>query len=135
MRKSIRAFLINHSIITALLAILFIAIKVLVPGFPLPDSTWLIFGFFYLFVLTVHGYLLKMAEKRAQVFIRTFMVMTFAKLFIYLAFISVLLLLNRSDAKGIIIVFATLYVVNLVHELAALLKHLNQGRKSGEETP
>ena len=128
MKKSLKSFWINHSIVTLLVAVFFVALKVMYPPFPLPESAWIIFLFFYLFVLGVHGYLLKVADKRAQVFIRTFMGMTFIKLFIYLAFISILLLLNRTEAKGILIVFAALYIINLIHELAALLKHLNQQR-------
>ena len=133
MRKSFLSFLINHTIITLLLAVLFLAIKIMFPGFPIPDSIFIIFVFFFLFVLMVHGLLLRVAEKKAQVFIRVFMVMTFVKLFVYLGFISILILLHKNDAKGIVIVFGALYFVNLAHEITAILRHLDQKKSEQRE--
>ncbi|HEX9649443.1 MAG TPA: hypothetical protein VGA21_02685 [Cyclobacteriaceae bacterium] len=133
MRKSFLSFLINHTILTLLLAVLFIAIKIMFPGFPIPDSIFIIFVFFFVFVLMVHGLLLRVAEKKAQVFIRVFMVMTFVKLFVYLGFISILILLYKSDAKGIVIVFGALYFVNLAHEITAILRHLDQKKSEQRE--
>jgi hypothetical protein len=103
------------------------------PGFPIPDSIFIIFVFFFVFVLMVHGLLLRVAEKKAQVFIRVFMVMTFVKLFVYLGFISILILLYKSDAKGIVIVFGALYFVNLAHEITAILRHLDQKKSEQRE--
>lgn len=133
MRKSFLSFLINHTILTLLLTVLFIAIKIMFPGFPIPDSIFIIFVFFFVFVLMVHGLLLRVAEKKAQVFIRVFMVMTFVKLFVYLGFISILILLYKSDAKGIVIVFGALYFVNLAHEITAILRHLDQKKSEQRE--
>jgi len=133
MRKSFLSFLINHTILTLLLAVLFIAIKIMFPGFPIPDSIFIIFVFFFVFVLMVHGLLLRVAEKKAQVFIRVFMVMTFVKLFVYLGFISILILLHKNDAKGIVIVFGALYFVNLAHEITAILRHLDQKKSEQRE--
>jgi hypothetical protein len=132
MRRSFRSFLINHALLHLFLAVLFVALKIIFPGFPIPESILTIFVFFFLFVLAVHGLLLRVSEKNAQVFIRVFMVMTFVKLFVYLGFISILILSYKSDAKGIVIVFSALYFANLAHEISAILKHLEQ-KKSEEK--
>jgi len=132
MKASFRKFLINHTLLTAFLAIIFFSLKFIFPAFPIPGSIVAIFVFFYLFVLLVHWILVKSSERRPQVFIRTFLVMTVAKLFIYLGFVSILILWNKSDAKGVIIAFAVLYFVNLAHEISAILNHLSSQEKTGE---
>ena len=130
MDRSFRKFLLNHSLLHFLFGIIFFAIKILFKAFPIPGTIWLIFGFFYLFVLAIHWILVKSSEKRPQVFIRTFLVLIIVKLFVYVGFVSILILWNKTDAKGVIIVFSVLYFINLIHEIAAILNHLKFVKKA-----
>lgn len=82
----------------------------------LPIFPWLIL-FFFLVNVAAYYFRAKSAEGKATSFPRHLMAINGAKIFLYLIFIVVYVLLNREDARNFLIGFMILYFIFFVFEL------------------
>ena len=73
--------------------------------------------FFYLLTNLVHAYLLKIAVKSSSKFTSQYMAASFLKMFIYLAFAIILVLIDRKNARFFIANYVLLYLIYTIFEV------------------
>lgn len=88
-------------------------------------QSMLMIGFLFTLTSLVHLILVKVSMGKPQKFIRVFMITTMVKLALYLAFILLLVYLNREQAAGLLVGFLVLYLCYTSLEVVFLRKHLD----------
>jgi L-asparagine transporter-like permease len=88
-------------------------------------QSMLMIGFLFTLTSLVHLILVKVSTGKPQKFIRVFMITTMVKLALYLAFILILVYLNREQAAGLLVGFLVLYLCYTSLEVVFLRKHLD----------
>jgi hypothetical protein len=81
--------------------------------------------FFIVISIGTHYFLLKAAQKRAQLFTAAFMGSIGIKLLLCFGFLIIYVLLNKNEAKHFIVTFFVLYLVFTTFEVLSLLKFVN----------
>ncbi|MGL4596055.1 MAG: hypothetical protein ACRCYO_00920 [Bacteroidia bacterium] len=84
---------------------------------------WYLFGFFALTTLGVHAFLLRSGEAKPQVFIRRFMAITSAKMFIYMILAVLIAFSDKAQAKVSLFHFLVFYFVFTAYEVVSLYSH------------
>lgn len=115
--------LLIFSLFIALIA--FALYATVLSQFYLPVMPWVLL-FFVLISLATHYILIKSGESRITKFSTSFMGVTSIKLFLYLIFIVVYLINDKSNALVFVISFFILYLLFTVFETSTLLKDLNK---------
>ena len=115
--------LLIFSLFIALIA--FALYATVLSQFYLPVMPWVLL-FFVLISLATHYILIKSGESRIAKFSTSFMGVTSIKLFLYLIFIVVYLINDKSNALVFVISFFILYLLFTVFETSTLLKDLNK---------
>ncbi len=122
----LKKYIIRLLIFSLLIAILAFALYATVLSrFYLPVMPWVLL-FFVLISLATHYILIKAGESRITKFSTSFMGVTSIKLFLYLIFIVVYLINDKSNALVFVISFFILYLLFTVFETSTLLKDLNK---------
>ena len=96
------------------------------PEFLHDQVSWLILIFFSLSTLLVHTYLVKSPKGDPKAFVGKFMGITALKLFVYLAFLIIIFLINRDRARAIALYFLAMYLFFSVFEVSSLYKKLKK---------
>ena len=89
------------------------------------QELWIVLVFLSVITLGVHAFLTNPANTPQQ-FVRSFMLITFLKLFVYLIIIGVYAYLNREQAVKFILSFLVLYFVFMIFEVATLTKFVRK---------
>ena len=122
----LKKYIIRLLIFSLLIAIIAFALYATVLSrFYLPVMPWVLL-FFVLISLATHYILIKSGESRITKFSTSFMGVTSIKLFLYLIFIVVYLINDKSNALVFVISFFILYLLFTVFETSTLLKDLNK---------
>lgn len=87
-------------------------------------SLWFVLGFYTLSGFLVH-YVLSVKPKTPSHFVRQFMGVTVAKLFVYMAVAVVYALFNRDQATGFLLSFLIFYFIFTPFEVYFLTKQGN----------
>lgn len=85
-----------------------------------------ILAFFYILTNLVHAYLLNIAGKSGSRFSAQYMVISFIKMFFYLAVVIVFVIINKEDAKIFLVNFLLLYVVYTIFEVYEISNFVRQ---------
>jgi hypothetical protein len=84
--------------------------------------------FFHGVTNLVHAYLLRIAGKSASKFTSQYMAASFLKMFLYLAFAIVVIMIDRANAKIFIVNFVLLYLLFTVFEVYEYSKVVKQAK-------
>lgn len=87
------------------------------------EGIWLAYFFILSVTILTHYLLTKAGQKNPAHFIRSYIAMTGAKLFLYLIVIAVYCLIKPATALNFSIAFLAIYFLFSSFEVAALLKH------------
>ncbi len=85
-----------------------------------------VLAFFYILTNLVHAYLLNIAGKSSSRFTSQYMVISFLKMFFYLAVVIVFVIINKEDAKIFLVNFLLLYVVYTIFEVYEISNFVRQ---------
>jgi hypothetical protein len=119
-------FIKNLLIFSAILsAISYIVFAFAIPQYYLPVYPYL-FVFFVVSTILVHALLTKAGKHKASRFSTIFMGSVSAKLFLYILFIIIYILVDKSTAVPFLVSFLILYFLFTFFETAYLLKDLNK---------
>lgn len=126
--KSFTKFFLQISFYSLLFcSFYFIAGKFFFPGFALSVLPFIsVCLLFYFITLLVHYILLKASETQSTRFVRSFMITSMLKLFTYIVLLLVLVLMNKQNVTGYIIIFLALYLFYSVLETIALFRFLKK---------
>jgi hypothetical protein len=125
-----KIFVINIVLITVILAIIgWLVFSQFIPQYYLPVFPFILL-FFAVISVAIHAYQLQLAKKDMAKFTRSNMVVSFLKLFLYLAVAIIYIAVDTQNAKVFVVYFVLLYIVFTVFEVLSLLKiPVNTGRK------
>ncbi len=112
-----KRFLIKSTILTVIIFVIGAALYLTVlANYFLPILPVAVV-FFYLLTNLVHAYLLKIAVKSSSKFTSQYMAASFLKMFIYLAFAIILVLIDRENARFFIANYILLYLIYTIFEV------------------
>ena len=130
MNALFKRFLVQVSIITVILFLLWIAAILIVPANLLSPAIPVMIVFFGVITAGIYYIMLQTASNRFPRFVNSFMVVTLGKILLYSVLIVVYALLNRTDAVPFIFSFFLLYLVYTVFEVSAFLRDLKAMERS-----
>jgi hypothetical protein len=121
MKKIFLSFLKRIVILSAIIEVAAIVLYLLLPvKFFSPVTPFLVL-FFFVINTGIYYLMLKMTDNKFSRFINMFMILTFAKLFVYIIIIVVYSLLNKADAFPFVVAFFILYIIYTVFEIMSFL--------------
>ena len=82
--------------------------------------------FFAIITALFHYFLIKSSQHEIKKFINTFMIFTGIKLMLYILFILIFILLNKSSAVVFVMGFIILYVIYSIFEIISIVKYLKK---------
>jgi hypothetical protein len=123
MSKAFSRFLIFFSLFIVLTGAGLWAWNAYAPVEKTLSYAWYLFGFFALTTLGVHAFLLRSGDAKPQVFIRRFMAITSAKMFIYLILAVLVAFSDKAQAQVSLFHFLVFYFVFTVFEVVSLYGH------------
>jgi hypothetical protein len=129
MKDIFKGFIRRIIILSVLLTVLSVVLYFILPAGKFSPAS----PFMPLFFLAVTGglyyMLLKSIENKFSRFVNQFMIITFAKLFLYIIIIVAYAFLNKPDAFPFVIAFFIFYLIYTVFEIVSFLsdqKKLNK---------
>ncbi len=84
--------------------------------------------FYYVSTLLLHRYMLKITRKDVSSFSFKFMMLSFLKMFIYIIFGVLYIVINEESAVVFLIVYLILYVAYAVFEVRSVMKLINASK-------
>lgn len=84
--------------------------------------------FYYLSTLGLHRYMLKIAKSDVSKFSFKFMMLSFLKMFIYIIFGVLYILIDEENAVIFLMVYLALYVAYAVYEVRSVMKLINDSQ-------
>jgi hypothetical protein len=111
-------------IILAIGALLF---ATLFKAFFLPVFPFLLL-FYYISTLALHRYMLKIAKSDVSKFSFKFMMLSFLKMFIYIIFGVLYIVIDEESAVVFLMVYLALYVAYAVYEVRSVMKLINDSQ-------
>lgn len=130
MKKIFRRFLIQITILTAILYLIWGLTLILFPLHWLSPATPVMILFFLVVTAGIYYVMLQSASNRFPRFVNSFMVITLGKILLYAVLIVIYAMLNKPDAMAFIIAFFILYLVYTVFEVTAFLRDLREMERS-----
>jgi len=130
MKKIFKRFLIQVTIITVIMYLLWVAALFIVPAHLLSPAIPVMIVFFGVITAGIYYIMLQTASNRFPRFVNSFMIVTLGKILLYSILIVVYALLNRADAVPFIFSFFLLYLVYTVFEVSAFLRDLKAMERS-----
>jgi len=122
----LKKYIIRLLIFSLIISVVVFALyNTVLSKFYLPVFPFIIL-FFVLISLGSHYILLKAGKSRISKFSTSFMGITSLKLFLYLIFIVVYLIIDKSQALTFVLTFFIIYLLFTVFETSSLLKDLNK---------
>ena len=128
--KPIPRFLLIYFFVLVAVACGQLAFNSLAPAHFQHSLAWVVYGAIGGTTLLLHLYLLRRAAGDAKAFIRGFMAVNTIKIFLYLGFLVVFVLLNRATAAPFIGHFAAYYFIFTAAETILLYRYLLPKKKS-----
>ncbi len=123
MSKAFSRFLIFFGLFIALTGAGLWAWNTYAPAEKTLSYAWYLFAFFALTTLGVHAFLLRSGEAKPQVFIRRFMAITSAKMFVYLMLAVLVAFSDKAQAQVSLFHFLVFYFVFTAFEVVSLYGH------------
>lgn len=77
--------------------------------------------FYYLSTLALHRYMLKIASKDISKFSMKFMLLSFVKMFLYIVFGVLYIIVDENNAVVFLIVYLALYVIYAIFEVKSVM--------------
>jgi len=84
--------------------------------------------FYYISTLVLHRYMLKIAKSDVSKFSFKFMMLSFLKMFIYIIFGVLYIVIDEENAVVFLIVYLVLYVAYAVYEVRSVMKLINESQ-------
>jgi len=84
--------------------------------------------FYYVSTLVLHRYMLKIAKSDVSKFSFKFMMLSFLKMFIYIIFGVLYIVVDEENAVVFLIVYLVLYVAYAVYEVRSVMKLINDSQ-------
>lgn len=84
--------------------------------------------FYYLSTLALHRYMLKIAQSDVSKFSFKFMMLSFLKMFIYIVFGVLYIVIDEENAVVFLMVYLALYVAYAVYEVRSVMKLINDSQ-------
>ncbi len=84
--------------------------------------------FYYISTLLLHRYMLKITRKDVSSFSFKFMMLSFLKMFIYIIFGVLYIVINEESAVVFLVVYLILYVAYAVFEVRSVMKLINASK-------
>jgi hypothetical protein len=126
MISDINKFIIQLFIFSSVLGIIAYGLTFVLPENYFSPVLPLLFPFFFSITVIVFYYLIKSKGKKFNRFVNRFMMITFIKLFVYMAVLLAYVFTHKEDAVSFILAFFILYVAYTVFEVIIMLKHTQQ---------
>jgi hypothetical protein len=121
MNKLFQRFLKRILILSIVIAAIGIGLYFIIPAGKFSPATPFLVLFFFIATSGLYYILLKSTSNKFSRFMNQFMIMTFAKLFLYIIVIVVYVLLNKADAFPFVITFFILYLIYTIFEIISFL--------------
>ena len=131
MKEIFSRFIKRIVILTAILIGISIVLFFVMPANKFSIATPFIALFFCVVTGGLYYILLKSAENKFSRFVNQFMIITFAKLFLYVIIIAGYSFLRKTDAIPFIIAFFILYLIYTIFELWSFLNDQKKMRGQG----
>ncbi len=81
--------------------------------------------FYYLSTLLLHNYMLRITRNDVAKFSFKFMMLSFLKMFIYIVFGVIYIIIDEKNAVNFLIIYLLLYVAYAVYEVRSVMKLIN----------
>jgi hypothetical protein len=121
MKKVFQGFLQRIAILSVIIEVLSVVLYLLMPVKMYSHSTPFLVLFFFAVNTGFYYIILKLTNNKFSRFVNMFMILTFAKLFLYIIVILVYALLNKADAFPFVITFFILYIIYTIFEIISFL--------------
>ena len=129
MNKIFKSFFIKIIIASTVLEIISVVLYLLLPArFFSPAAPFLVL-FFFALTTGLYFFMLRSAGNTFSHFVNQFMVVTFAKLLLYIIILFVYCFLNKPDAFPFAITFFVLYLFYTVFEIMSFLNDQKKMQK------
>ncbi len=84
--------------------------------------------FYYLSTLVLHRYMLNIAKSDVSKFSFKFMMLSFLKMFIYIIFGVLYIIIDEENAVQFLVVYLILYVAYAIYEVRSVMKLINDSQ-------
>lgn len=84
--------------------------------------------FYYLSTLVLHRYMLNIAKSDVSKFSFKFMMLSFLKMFIYIIFGVLYIVIDEENAVQFLVVYLILYVAYAIYEVRSVMKLINDSQ-------
>lgn len=84
--------------------------------------------FYYLSTLVLHRYMLNIAKSDVSKFSFKFMMLSFLKMFIYIIFGVLYIVIDEENAVEFLVVYLILYVAYAIYEVRSVMKLINDSQ-------
>jgi hypothetical protein len=122
MNSSFKKFAKGFTIYTLIIGLISVALHWWIPQLPISPAFLYILILMYALTMLLIALLIKSMQNKLSRFVNAFMLLNFAKLFLYIIIIFVFAWLNRNAAVAFIITFFAYYILFSAYEIIILLK-------------
>jgi hypothetical protein len=129
MKFLFKKFIVNNSILTAILAAIWLVLFFLKTKAILSPAIPFLLVFFFLITSAIYYLMMQSAGNKFPKFINSFMIITVGKMLFFAIIIIIYIFLNKIDAWPFTISFFVFYLIYTIFEITAFLKDVKKAEK------